>query len=146
MQGVLQFALAHLQIVITLILIGVGFYCGKRTENRHFHELSTQEQALSHIIVSTERRITLDQHGKLVMGSVVLAQDHFKHYFGIILSVLGKNLTTHETILQRARREALLRAKIQAHAQGAHHIYGLRFETTNIGNGIEVIAYGTAVL
>ena len=87
--------------------------------------------------------------GELVLGSVVIAQDYFKMVIARVLSIFGKNLTTYETLLERARREALVRMRTQAHAKGYSHIYGLRFEVSNInqlGSMVEAIAYGTAVM
>ena len=65
------------------------------------------------------------------------------------MSIFGKNLTTYETLLDRARREALVRMRTEAQAKGYNHIYGLRLEVSNInqlGSMVEAIAYGTAVI
>ena len=84
-----------------------------------------------------------------MLGSVVIAQDYFKMVIAKVLSLFGKNLTTYETLLDRARREALVRMRTQAHSKGYNHVYGLRLEVTNVnqlGSMVEAIAYGTAVI
>lgn len=136
-----------------LILFVVGWFFGTRHERQHLARLKISEQELSHIIVSTERfyrpKMTADTQGELVLGSVVIAQDYFKMIIARVLSFFGKNLTTYETLLDRARREALVRMRTQAQAAGYNHVYGLRLEVSNInqlGSMVEAIAYGTAVV
>lgn len=148
---------SFMQILINyaplLVLFVVGWFFGSRHERQHLARLAVAEQALAHIVVSTERfyRPTVAPHseGELVLGSVVIAQDYFKMVIARILSLFGKNLTTYETLLARARREAVVRMRTQAQAKGYTHIYGLRFEVSNInqlGSMVEAIAYGTAVM
>lgn len=136
-----------------VVLFVVGWFFGSRHERQHLARLAIAEKELAHIIVSTERFyqpiLVADSQGELVMGSVVIAQDYFKMVIARVLSLFGKNLTTYETLLARARREALVRMRSQAQAKGYNHVYGLRFEVSNInqlGSMVEAIAYGTAVI
>ncbi len=136
-----------------LVLFIVGWFFGARHERQHFARLKIAEQALGHIVVSTERfyqpSVAGNSQGELVLGSVVIAQDYFKMVIARVLSIFGKNLTTYETLLDRARREAVVRMRAQAQEKGYNHIYGLRFEVSNInqlGSMVEAIAYGTAVI
>ena len=136
-----------------IVLFMLGWFFGSRHERQHLVRLKIAEKELSHIIVSTERfyvpMLAANTECELVMGSVVIAQDYFKMVIARVLSIFGKNLTTYETLLDRARREAAVRMRSQAQAKGYNHIYGLRFEVSNInqlGSMVEAIAYGTAVL
>ena len=136
-----------------VILFVVGWFFGARHERQHLARLAISEKELGHIIVSTERfyrpTLAVDSQGELVLGSVVIAQDYFKMVIARVLNIFGKNLTTYETLLDRARREAVVRMRTQAQAKGYNHIYGLRFEVSNInqlGSMVEAIAYGTAVI
>lgn len=136
-----------------VVLFVVGWFFGARHERQHLARLAIAEKELKHIIVSTERFYTPmlaeNTQGELVIGSVVIAQDYFKMVIARVLSLFGKNLTTYETLLARARREAVVRMRTQAQAKGYNHIYGLRFEVSNInqlGSMVEAIAYGTAVI
>ena len=57
-------------------------------------------------------------------------------------------MTSYESIVERARREAIVRLKLEAEKMGANHIMGLRLSTTELGmqgGMVEVFAYGTAV-
>ena len=59
---------------------------------------------------------------------------------------VGKVLICNRT---RARREAIVRLKLEAEKMGATHIMGLRLSTTELGmqgGMVEVFAYGTAIL
>lgn len=136
-----------------LVLFVVGWFFGARHERQHLARLQISELELKHIIVSTERfyqpKMSPDTQGDLVIGSVVIAQDYFKMIIARVLSLFGKNLTTYETLLDRARREAIVRMRMQAQVSGYNHIYGLRLEVSNInqlGSMVEAIAYGTAVV
>ena len=67
-------------------------------------------------------------------------------------NILGGRVVAYESLLDRGRREALLRVKEQAIAWGATEILNVRYETSTIGGNnqkgiaaIEVIAYGTAI-
>lgn len=135
-----------------IVLFVLGWFFGSRHERQHLARLKAAENALGHIIVSTERfyvpKLSPNTEGELVLGSVVIAQDYFKMVIARVLSLFGKNLTTYETLLDRARREAVVRMRSQAQAKGYNHIYGVRFEVSNInqlGSMVEAIAYGTAV-
>lgn len=136
-----------------IFLFAAGWFFGSRHERQHLAQLSVAEKELGDIVVSSERLyrpiIVSGSEGELVLGSVVIAQDYFKMIIARVLSVFGKNLTTYETLLDRARREAIVRMRAQAKAKGYNQVYGLRLEVTNInqlGSMVEAIAYGTAVI
>lgn len=133
--------------LVWLVLVAIGWYFGTRAERGHLKSLIIDEQKYQHIQVSSERFYEPKgvNESILVVGSVVIAQDKFKQAVAAILSLFGKNLTVYETLLDRARREAVLRAKCQANDAGCHALYGLRFEMTEVQGGVEILAYGVAV-
>ena len=140
--------LGRLDFLLAAVLFVVGWYFGTRAERRHLASLAHDEHALAHIKVSSERfyKPTTLGSALLVTGSVVIAQDRFKLVVASILSLFGKNLTVYESLIERARREAVVRAKYQAQAGGYDALYGLRFEMTEVAEGgVEVLAYATAV-
>lgn len=145
---VIGLILNNLQIIIAVILFVMGWYFGTRNERKHLAELDDDERLVGHVIISSERFFVPKTHtdGHLVIGSVSIAQDRFKLVFADILSLFGKNLTVYESLLERGRREAVVRMKRIAHEQGYNQIYGVRIETSAIdGGGVEVLAYGTAI-
>ena len=65
-------------------------------------------------------------------------------------TIIGGAVKSHESLLDRARREAVLRMKESC--PGAHEIINLRLETCPISDSaagevasVEVLAYGTAI-
>ncbi len=82
----------------------------------------------------------------LVNGSVVIASDYFKQFIASLKNFFGGRLSSHESLLDRARREAMLRMKTQAHVWGAREVVNVKLSTSFIDSiGIEVTATGTAI-
>ena len=66
-----------------------------------------------------------------------------------IQNFFGGRLVNYESVVERARREAMVRLKQEAHRMGANQIMGVRLSTTELGmqgGMVEVFAYGTAIL
>jgi uncharacterized protein YbjQ (UPF0145 family) len=90
---------------------------------------------------------------QLVIGSVVVSIDYFKRFLAGLRNLFGGRVTAYETLLDRARREALLRMKEQAEAAGAKLVFNVKYETSSISKGrkdtvgsVEMLAYGTALI
>jgi len=54
-----------------------------------------------------------------VSGNVVIAMDYFKKIIANLKSLVGGSLDSYETMLERARREAIVRMLKQADELGA---------------------------
>jgi uncharacterized protein YbjQ (UPF0145 family) len=88
---------------------------------------------------------------KLVAGSVVISVDYFKRILAGLRAIVGGRIQSYETLLDRARREAVLRMKEQV--RSTDMILNLRIETSSISKGrrqksvgtVEALAYGTAI-
>jgi len=138
-------------IFLTLLLIGVVF--GTLNERRHFKRLRQAEEDLSHIKVLNIKTLpsNLEIGGALVSGNVVIAVDYFKVVAAFLKMLFGGKLRSFESLLERARREAIIRMQREADALGADAIYNARIEFSAIGRqpqkigGAELLAYGTAV-
>ena len=133
-------------IFVFLFCIGWGF--GRYIERKHLNELEEKEQRLAYITVDNSRFKTSEYSGQLISSNVVISHDYFKYVISSIQNFFGGRLTTYETVVDRARREALVRLKLEAEKVGAKHIMGLRLSTTELGmqgGMVEVFAYGTAV-
>ena len=68
--------------------------------------------------------------------------------------LVGGQLKSYEPLMERARREAVLRMKEQAITQGFSAVVNVRLETSRLASahsggegtsGVEVLAFGTAV-
>ena len=93
--------------------------------------------------------------GALVTGSVVIAEDYFKRVAAGLKSLVGGRLIAYESLLERGRREAVVRMKEQARSLGATHVVNVRLETASLSEdwsgrrplfSAELIAYGTALV
>jgi len=140
-------------IIAFLFLLSLGFFFGRMNEARHFRSLEQRETELAHITVSNTKQIPDGMTAcQFVSGNVVISIDYYKRVLAGIRAVFGGRINSYASLVERARREAVLRMKTQAEQSGMQHISNLRLETasvyknakTNIGS-LEVYAYGTAV-
>jgi uncharacterized protein YbjQ (UPF0145 family) len=137
-----------LQLVIFVILFSVGFGFGRYNERKHLQYLTQQEQRLAYIRVNNCRFVSSDFPGQLISSNVVISHDYFKYVIANLQNLLGGRLTSYESVVERARREALVRLKLEAEKIGADQMMGLRLSTTELGmqgGMVEVFAYATAI-
>jgi uncharacterized protein YbjQ (UPF0145 family) len=144
-----------LQIIPFLILLTLGFTVGGFVERRHLRRLVAAESELADIMVTDLKTAppgASKAHVGLVTGEVVIASDYFKTVVAKVKGLFGGELHTFQTLMDRARREALVRMVRRAKAMGANRVYNVRFESSNIGAMrrkkaaamVELYAYGTA--
>jgi uncharacterized protein YbjQ (UPF0145 family) len=146
-----------LALLITPALLVGTWISGSILERRNLNQLRLLEHGSRDILAITLEDLPehWDVHGcELVMGSVVISQDYFKRVVASLKGLVGGNIRTFEPLLERARREALIRMKGVAHARGYDTIVNVRIETSTMararGNakgtaGVEVLAFGTAL-
>ncbi len=145
--------LINIGIPLTLFLI--GYIAGSIAEKNHYRSIRQREAATISLPVVTIRKVDDDQpvtKSMLVHGNVVVSIDYFKRVLAILRNIFGGRIRSYETLVDRGRREAILRMKEMA--VGADAIINFRLETSSIGKNannknqigsIEVFAYGTAV-
>jgi uncharacterized protein YbjQ (UPF0145 family) len=132
-----------------LLLSGFGF--GQLNERRHYRSIKEREVQFQSIVTVASRHPPADEHydQQLVVGSVVVASDYFKSFVASLVNIFGGRVRTFEPLLDRGRREALLRVKEQAKALDSSMVFNVKYETSRIGGAvttIEVLAYGSALL
>jgi uncharacterized protein YbjQ (UPF0145 family) len=141
-----------IQLLLPIALLAVGYFVGRMLERRHYASIRLRERELAPIVALTTRFPppgvdVVD--ARLVSGGVVVSSDYFKTFVAGFRSLVGGRFRGFESLLERARREALLRMKEQARAQGSNLVIGVRFHTTKVAGSttpsVEVIAYGTAL-
>ena len=144
---------ALLTIGSFVVLLGLGLTVGKLNEIRHFRRLAAREEGLAGLGVCNLRTVAVEpkvEGTHLVMGSAVIATDYFKVVAAGLRGLFGGEMRTYRTLMERARREALVRMLEDAAESGAQSVWNVRLETSTIQGkrrpgGIEVLAYGTAV-
>lgn len=150
--------LQNFDLFIFLSLLLLGYTFGTIAEKRHYRSIIRREKELVKLaVVTAEGRFAEGavKESCLVSGSVVVSNDYFKRLLAILRNIFGGRVKAYESLIDRARREAILRMKEEAHSKGAHMIVNMRLETSTIGNSankkkqvgsIETLAYGTAVV
>ena len=144
-----------IEILIFATLLIVGLYFGSQAEQQHLKSLQRREQAVQHLGISVsggKEAFPQAQEAELFIGSVVISSDFFKTFIAGLINLVGGEISTYEILLDRARREAMLRMEEAALAWGANQVVNVRLQTAelsgNSGQGIvavEVIAYGTGL-
>jgi len=140
---------------IFLILLAVGYFAGRSREQAHYRSIIEREHEYADMFVL---------HGKhapegatipvvLVAGNVVVSVDYFKSVVAGLRNLVGGSINAYESLLDRARREAILRMKEQARALRCNAVVNVRIVTSSISQGgknqlgtVEVMAYGTAIV
>lgn len=140
---------------LSIVLLAVGFFAGTQIETKHFADLRDREyrtRQLSIITLGAKTPIPEADRAKLFVGSVVISSDYFKTFVGGWINFFGGRISVYESLMERGRREAMLRMKEDAIKWGAHQLVNVRFETAEMsgrdGNGVvsvEIVAYGTGV-
>jgi len=136
-------------IFAVLLVLGYGF--GQLNERRHYKSINKREGDLTTLpaVASKHPPVDATYQQQMVIGSVVVASDYFKSFVANLVNVFGGRIRSYEPLLDRGRREAMLRLKQQAKKQGASMVFNVKYETSRIGGRvttIEVMAYGTALI
>ena len=135
-----------------LILLILGYVFGQIAERRHLKQLVKREREANSLPAIASRHAPEDERYdlKLVTGNVVIASDYFKSFMAGMINLFGGRVTPFESMLDRARREAVLRMKDKAKTSNARYVFNVKFETTRVLVGqrgaMEVMAYGTALI
>jgi uncharacterized protein YbjQ (UPF0145 family) len=143
-------------LIPLFILLGLGWICGRIAEIRHYRSIQKRESRYAGMVMSDLRTCQPEINplfgSALVMGEVVIATDYMKSFLAGLRMIIGGELRSYETLVDRARREAILRLQQQAEEMGYNAVCNLRLGTSDIGGMtsqrgatmVEVFAYGTA--
>ena len=138
-----------------LFLLLLAYFIGSHLESNHYKSIREREAATKDMVVINFPRFPFDvERADMVMGSVVVSHDYFKRFLAQLRIIVGGRIKAYEPLLDRARREAVLRMKEQALAHGHNTVVNIRLETSRLANsrrggkgtaGVEMLAYGTAL-
>jgi uncharacterized protein YbjQ (UPF0145 family) len=145
-------------LVIFLVLVTLGYVFGRRAERRHFASLRRREQEFLDLPALTGRRCDSSwdvADAVLVHGIAVVSIDYFKYVAASLRNFFGGRVSAYESLLDRARREALVRMKERARARGASMVINVRMQISSVSGmkgaanqgvrSAEVLVYGTAL-
>ncbi|PCI08448.1 hypothetical protein COB72_08295 [bacterium] len=145
-----------IQIGVVVILLGLGFGVGGYTERKHFKRLNAREIECKGVLVSTlssHPYADPTQGGEMVIGECVIATDYFKSFVTKLKKIIGGELRAYLSLMDRSRREAVLRLVAAAQEQGYDAVCNVRFVSADVGGSssmkkgsamVAIIASGTA--
>ena len=138
----------------TPILLFIGFLFGKLAEKRHYESIHEREARLLNKPVLAGKILEESlpvMSSRLTVGSVVISVDYYKQFLMSFRQIFGGRINSYASLLDRGRREAILRMK--ENSPGADLFLNCRLQTSSIfsgrrnrqGGSVEVIAYSTAI-
>ena len=148
---------AIINIGVPLILLLVGYGVGRTLERKHYKNIRQRERRLAGLVaVSIPSLPGIEQATQVtfVQGSAVVSVDYFKRFAASLRNLFGGRVRSYETVVDRGRREAVLRMKEQAEELGCTAVVRMRIESSRLASsradgkgiaGIEILAYGTGV-
>ena len=155
--GALAVVLVLIQLGFPIFILLVTYFIGHAVERNHYKSIAKRESAYRNLPALTFRALPRGWQPKrstMVAGSVVVSLDYFKRFLAGLRGLIGGRVKSYETLLDRGRREAILRMKEEALKVGCDTIIGVRLETSRLATGrrdgkgtagVEVLAYGTGV-
>jgi len=143
-----------IDIYTLLALIVTGYVVGQYLERRHYRSINMREKDFINLVTTSSKHpigeIPAQVRTEFVQGACVISVDYFKRFVARLRQLFGGNVRSYETLVDRARREAVLRLKESC--ADASQVINLRIETSSITKGrknqigsIEVHAYATAI-
>jgi uncharacterized protein YbjQ (UPF0145 family) len=143
-----------ISLALPVLLIVIGRFVGSRIERTHYANIVERETRFASQPAFSTKQTDAPapvRSANLAVGSVVVSVDHFKRFLSGFRMIFGGELRSYSSLIDRARREAVLRMKESQ--PDAHAYLNTRLETSTIASTsgdqgigtIEVLAYGTAV-
>ena len=145
-----------IQIIWQTIMLPVGLIFGGMAERKHRRELDARE-AGNRVRLDNRKHVAdpetvLSSH--MISGQVVIATDYWKSFVTKLRNLVGGEMGAAHAMMDRGRREALMRLRENAARQGAAEVWNVRLEFSNIAMmrgrqgamQVEIFAYGTAVV
>ncbi len=142
---------------LPILLLVLAYFTGTAVERSHYRSIRVREARTRRMPTTTGRRVPTPWRvtdAGLVAGSVVISLDYFKRFLAGLRGLVGGRVKSYESLLDRARREALLRMKEQASERGFDAVVNVRLETSRLASsqrqgkgtaGVEILAFGTGL-
>lgn len=157
MDSLINLLISLSPLLLTLALLIATYFIGSYLERRHFASVRAREQQHRGFPVVTFATLPGDWNVTstgFAQGSVVISVDYFKRFLAGLRGLIGGRIRSYEPLLDRARREAVLRMIDSAVAQGYDAVVNVRLETSRLASsrgdgkgtaGVEMLAFGTAL-
>ena len=139
-----------------LWLLLIAWYTGSTVERNHFRRLALRESQISGTLVTDLKSFPFagiqPKPPKIVVAEVVIATDYLKSFLASLRKIVGGEMRSYLKLVERARREAILRVVEEAKQQGYTAVCNIRLESSDIAGTanrkgaamVSLIASGTA--
>jgi len=142
-----------MDLLIAIALLIICYFTGRSREKKHYKSIREREVKLykqHHINFSKNVNISQPvKNAQLVSASVVIGCDYFKVFLASLRNIFGGNVSAYESVLDRGRREAILRIRESAYRMRADLVMNIKIETVMLSeqtmSQVCITAYGTAV-
>ncbi|MBR6162939.1 heavy metal-binding domain-containing protein [bacterium] len=145
-----------MDLLIVILSLVICFITGNRIEKNHYKNIKEREIKLyKSPCVTFEKNVSNSPkiiQSDLVAESVVIGCDYFKSFLAGLKNLFGGNVSAYESVLDRGRREALLRIREAAVKKHASAVINVKIDTVMldpIGTKghpkVCITAYGTAI-
>lgn len=145
-----------MDLLIAIGILVLCYFTGSTIEKNHYKSIRKREVNLYKFpCISSGKMIASSSKVKnayIVSSSVVIACDYFKLFVSSLKSFFGGNVSAVESVIDRGRREAILRIREQALRMRAKAVINLKIETVMLNSNttrqapkVCVTAYGTAI-
>ncbi len=144
----------HFDVIQFVGLVLLAYFTGRWAESRHYRSIRQRERVFLNrpaITAQTMETGRIVDRATLVVGSVVVSVDYFKRFLAGFRMLFGGELGAYAPLLDRGKREAILRMKESC--PEAQVYLNCRLETSPISRGqgesvgcVEIVAYGTAII
>ena len=145
-----------LDVIILIVFVSICCITGKTIEKNHYKNIRNREIALIRKPCLTYGNKILDnkkiQQIGVVTSDVVIGCDRFSAIIADLKNIFGGNVSSFEAILDRGRREALLRLREKALNLGANIVINVKYDSVSLipvgykgGPIVSITACGTAV-
>lgn len=146
-------------LIIAAVLLVIGLGAGRVSERRHLKSLAERELSNVDVLVTDIRTYpggaASSPHPTLIVSEVVISSDYFKSFVATLRRIVGGELRSFESLMMRARREAVAQLAERARGAGYDAVCNIRIEGIDITGGttrqrgvivVSIQASGTAYL
>lgn len=126
-----------LAVGFVLFMLSLGFFVGGWRERSHIKNLDERESANGDFLV-TQGKIAYHASADgppptILIGEAVIASDYLKTFMASLRNLFGGEVKSYQTLMDRARREALQRIVEQAREGGYNAVCNVRMQTADVG-------------
>ena len=145
-----------MELIISLAVVICGLVFGSILEKKHYKSIKQREDQYKNIVVLSDKDLKdieeVQNNNLLLTWGTAVSIDAFKKFMAWFVHFFWWRIKSYESLVDRARREAILRLKQEAYEKWYNAIANLRIETSSITKNakqsvwsVEAFAYATGV-